>query len=90
MLGKNRSTALLAILLVFTLYQIEEAAGKMPRPFLRQPDINGEFVVFTSEADLWLASLSTGIARRITSHPGVETYARFSPNGMSWPCRSKV
>lgn len=81
MLGKNRSTALLAILLVFTLYQIEEAAGKIPRPFLRQPDINGEFVVFTSEADLWLASLSTGIARRITSHPGVETYARFSPDG---------
>ncbi len=49
--------------------------------FLTSPDIHGDQVVFTAEGDLWLADMKTGDARRITSDPGVETSAKFSPDG---------
>ncbi len=45
------------------------------------PDIHGDQVVFTCEGDLWLGSIKTLEARRITSEPGEETRARFSPDG---------
>lgn len=48
---------------------------------LRFPDIHGDKVVFTYAGDLWLASTSGGLATRLTSHPGVELFAKFSPDG---------
>ena len=50
-------------------------------PLLRYPDIHGEQVVFTQGGDLWTAAKSGGVARRITSHPGLELFAKFSPDG---------
>ena len=50
-------------------------------PFLRFPDIHGDKVVFTSEGDLWLGDLKAGRASRLTSDPGVERNAAFSPDG---------
>ncbi len=48
---------------------------------LRFPDLHGEQVVFTHAGDLWLASAEGGEARRLTSHPGLELFAKFSPDG---------
>ncbi|HSB09479.1 MAG TPA: S41 family peptidase [Blastocatellia bacterium] len=48
---------------------------------LRFPDIHGDKVVFTYEGDLWTASASGGTATRLTAHPGVEVFAKFSPDG---------
>lgn len=48
---------------------------------LRFPDVFGERVVFTYGGDLWTTSTSGGTATRLTAHPGVETYAKFSPDG---------
>ena len=48
---------------------------------LRFPDIHGDKVVFTYASDLWIASTSGGIATRLTAHPGVEVFAKFSPDG---------
>ncbi len=48
---------------------------------LRFPDIHGDKVVFTYAGDLWIASTSGGSATRLTSHPGVELFAKFSPDG---------
>jgi tricorn protease len=48
---------------------------------LRFPDIHGDRVVFTYGGDLWTAATSGGAATRLTAHPGVETYAKFSPDG---------
>jgi tricorn protease len=48
---------------------------------LRFPDIYGDKVVFTYGGDLWTASTAGGTATRLTSHPGVETYGKFSPDG---------
>jgi tricorn protease len=48
---------------------------------LRFPDIHGDKVVFTYAGDLWTASVQGGNATRLTAHPGVELFARFSPDG---------
>lgn len=56
------------------------AQDRSPR-FVSSPDVRGDQVVFTWEDDLWLGTLKGGPARRLTTHPGVETGARFSPDG---------
>ncbi len=48
---------------------------------LRFPDIRGDRVVFTYAGDLWTAPSSGGTAMRLTSHPGVEVFGKFSPDG---------
>jgi len=48
---------------------------------LRFPDISGDRVVFTYGGDLWTASASGGAAIRLTSHPGMEVFGKFSPDG---------
>ena len=48
---------------------------------LRFPDLHGDQVVFTYGGDLWTAPASGGVAARLTSHPGLERYPRFSPDG---------
>jgi tricorn protease len=54
-----------------------------PTRLLRFPDVYGDQVVFTYAGDLWLASTHGGTARRLTSAPGLELMARFSPDGRS-------
>jgi tricorn protease len=48
---------------------------------LRFPDIRGERVVFTYAGDLWTAPAAGGTAIHLTSHPGVELFGKFSPDG---------
>ena len=48
---------------------------------LRFPDLHGERVVFCYAGDLWLAPVSGGTATRLTAHPGVELFPKFSPDG---------
>jgi len=48
---------------------------------LRFPDIHGDKVVFTHGGDLWTAPASGGTATRLTAHPGLELFAKFSPDG---------
>ncbi len=48
---------------------------------LRFPDLHGDTVVFTYAGDLWTAPATGGTATRLTSHPGLELFPRFSPDG---------
>ena len=48
---------------------------------LRFPAIHGDRVVFSHAGDLYTVAASGGIARRLTSHEGYETFPRFSPDG---------
>ena len=50
---------------------------------LRFPATNGQDVVFTYAGDLYKAPLTGGEAQRLTSHVGMEMFARFSPDGQS-------
>ena len=67
-----RVAALAGLLLVPALAQTK---------LLRFPDIHDDKVVFTYGGDLWTASTSGGTAVRLTSHPGLELFAKFSPDG---------
>ena len=57
------------------------SAADAQSKLLRFPDIHGDRVVFTHGGDLWLAPATGGTATRLTSHPGVELFAKFSPDG---------
>src|SRR4051812_1190368 len=48
---------------------------------LRFPDIHGDRIVFTYAGDLWSAASAGGAATRLTAHPGLELFAKFSPDG---------
>src|SRR5438105_653995 len=49
--------------------------------YYRFPTIHGDQIVFTCEGDLWKVSSAGGNATRLTSHPGIEALAHFSPDG---------
>jgi tricorn protease len=51
------------------------------RGWYRSPAIHGDTIVFTAEGDLWLTGLEGGLARRLTTNPGRESSAVFSPDG---------
>ncbi len=48
---------------------------------MRTPAIRGNTVVFSYAGDLWVTSTAGGIARRLTSSPGVEAYPQISADG---------
>ncbi len=48
---------------------------------MRMADVHGDKIVFTYEGDLWLVSGQGSPARRLTNDPGVEVWAKFSPDG---------
>ena len=38
-------------------------------------------MIFTYASDLWVAATAGGTATRLTAHPGMEVFAKFSPDG---------
>jgi tricorn protease len=48
---------------------------------LRFPDVSKDKIAFSYGGDLWLVPREGGTAQRITSHPGQELFAKFSPDG---------
>ncbi len=49
--------------------------------FYRSPTIHHDTIVFTAEGDLWAVAATSGMARRLTTHHGVESHAAISPDG---------
>lgn len=74
-----KSSCLPALVFVFCVFFASSAAAQTK--LLRFPDISGEKLAFTYGGDIWTASASGGSATRLTSHPGVEVFAKFSPDG---------
>ncbi|MGV3761238.1 S41 family peptidase [Parapedobacter sp.] len=68
-------------LLLALLCSILVTAAQEEVRLLRFPAVHGSQVVFTYAGDLYTASTQGGMARRITSHPGYELFARFSHDG---------
>src|SRR5215470_16708837 len=76
MLNRRIQSAVLSVLACLCCAGISAAQTKL----LRFPDVHGDKVVFTYGGDLWVASTSGGMATRLTSHPGLEVFAKFSPD----------
>lgn len=48
---------------------------------LRQPDIQGDRIVFVYAGDLWSVARGGGVAARLTTHDGIEQFPKLSPDG---------
>src|SRR5258705_3094241 len=77
MLIRRIQSVVLAVVVCLCCVEVAAAQTKL----LRFPDVYGDKVVFTYGGDLWTASTSGGMATRLTSHPGLEVFAKFSPDG---------
>jgi tricorn protease len=69
-------TVAIALLLVGTTL----LSGATPG-YYRFPALHDSSIVFTAEGDLWIVGIHGGIATRLTSNQGVESYAAISPDG---------
>ncbi|MBS0191818.1 MAG: S41 family peptidase [Phycisphaerales bacterium] len=49
--------------------------------YYRFPTIHDDWVVFSCENDLWRVPVAGGPALRLTTHPGMEAFPKFSPDG---------
>lgn len=79
---KNHSIGTLVFLLVLLVMAspaLLRAADEAR--VLRFPAIYKDLVVFSYAGDLYSVPAAGGVARRLTSHPGYEAFARFSPDG---------
>ncbi len=80
----RRSLVLLAVLAGAFAALPALASDPPPTKLLRFPDVHGDRVVFTYGGDLWTASTDAAkgrLATRLTAHPGLELFAKFSPDG---------
>src|SRR5919204_5459475 len=48
---------------------------------LTDPAVSKDHIAFAYANDLWVANLDGSDVRRLTSHPGVESGPKFSPDG---------
>lgn len=69
------------LLITGLVFLAATAWGAVEARFMTQPDIHGDTLVFTYEGDLWQVGTDGGLAVRLTSYPGEETFARYSPDG---------
>jgi tricorn protease len=47
----------------------------------RYPDVSATHITFVYAGDIWIVPKSGGMAHRLSSPPGEETFPRFSPDG---------
>jgi tricorn protease len=74
----NLKQLFLSLMMVFfsSAFMVAEEARLM-----RFPGISNDKIVFTYAGDLYTVDIEGGTARKITSHNGMEMFARFSPDG---------
>src|SRR2546430_5125033 len=48
---------------------------------MRQPDIQGDRIVFVYAGDLWTVARTGGTAQRLTTYEGQELFPKLSPDG---------
>ncbi len=76
-----RRWVLHSVLVVTTVVLWATTPAAAETKLLRFPDIHGDSVVFCYAGDLWKAPVSGGTAVRLTAHPGIEVFPKFSPDG---------
>ena len=72
-----QSARLAAAVLVFASFTAHAAATKL----LRFPNVWHDRIVFSYAGDLWTVGAQGGTAIRLTANPGLELFAKFSPDG---------
>jgi tricorn protease len=76
----NRLLPHLAVLLALLVPAVAAATTEETR-LLRFPDIHEDRIAFVYAGDIWIVDSQGGLARRLTSHEGLELFPKFSPDG---------
>ena len=76
-----RLAGLLTLVLVLMSGAAAPAAALEECRLLRQPDIQGNQIVFVYAGDLWMVPRDGGTAVRLTTHEGIEQFPKLSPDG---------
>jgi len=74
-------TALFVVLLALAPALRAEDAAISGTRLLRYPDISRDRIAFVYAGDVWTVPRDGGEAHRVTSHPGLELFPKFSPDG---------
>ncbi len=69
------------LLLCLALLGYHVAAAQIHAGLFRFPDVSQTHIVFTYGNDLWVVPKSGGMAYRLSSPSGVESFPKFSPDG---------
>jgi len=77
----KRLVSIRVFLPVFILITVLATTAAAQTKLLRFPDIYADRVAFTYAGDIWTAPANGGTAIRLTAHPGMEVFAKFSPDG---------
>ncbi|HSE22672.1 MAG TPA: S41 family peptidase [Pyrinomonadaceae bacterium] len=80
-MSNNYVNLIVRLAVIVTVVTTWSNATYSQTKLLRFPDIRGDKVVFTYGGDLWTAPSTGGTASHLTSHPGVEVFGKFSPDG---------
>jgi tricorn protease len=59
------------------------AAAQIDARMLRQPDVSATQIAFVYAGDIWVAPKQGGVAVRLSSPRGEESFPRFSPDGQT-------
>ncbi|HUG44066.1 MAG TPA: peptidase S41, partial [Acidobacteriota bacterium] len=57
------------------------ALAQIDARMLRHPDVSATQIAFVYAGDIWLVPKEGGVAHRLSSPPGEESFPRFSPDG---------
>jgi len=71
----------LVALLVCALAFPRALAGQIDARMLRQPDVSATQIAFVYAGDVWVVPKAGGVASRLSSPRGEESFPRFSPDG---------
>ena len=77
----SKTTVAFRLMIIVTALLALSASTLAQTKLLRFPDIHGDRVAFTYGGDIWTAPATGGTAIRLTAHPGIEVFAKFSPDG---------
>lgn len=55
--------------------------GQVNARLFRQPDVSATHITFVYAGDIWVVPKSGGLAQRLSSPEGEESFPRFSPDG---------
>jgi tricorn protease len=77
----DRKSALLFGTVIAIVLLVAASPAAAQTKLLRFPAIHGDKIAFTYAGDIWIAPAAGGTAARLTAHPGMEVFPRFSPDG---------
>lgn len=71
----------LTIITLCLLFISSMAVAQMSARLLQHPDVSKTHIAFSYGGDIWIADKAGGLANKLSSAKGDETFPRFSPDG---------